>query len=535
MTSPRGPRHDPRRTAVCVPISVATVVANHQWTTVCPKRTTVRDRSCGAASDALHQNAGMPIQIATANALRGAAALRSLVDAVVAADEHDESDWIEWKGQLDVATKEGCSHIARAVLGLANRDPERAEVTVEGLGYVVAGAEPGALHGLTSVDPAQLGQLIEPYLGGADGPAWAPLYVPLDDKIVLVVTVEAPKPGDPIRTLRREFGKYREGTIFVRKHGRTEVADAADIEALQRRLLASGRRAATSLAVRVIGDVPLSWFDAGALTSQIKEWAEARRAQLVHAAREVERQRQAPADASETEALGGFGSIGHAVLPGVFESLAAVGQHLSALSPIEEDTRTLADFEQEVTDWADDVTAVAQGVLPGRYVHAGHGVIRLEVENLGSRFLPDVELDVIFDTEMAKALNEKPEWDRLPAEPRAYGEARRRNIYAPLVPSSPVFMPGGVPAFRAVGRRTWAEDGSMRVRWQVGDLRQYGRQISDDVYVFLASRPDDGMLHGTWRATVRDADGETTGTVDVPVSDAAVGVPALLELTRKRT
>lgn len=254
------------------------------------------------------QNGTVSIDEPTDQAIRGTAALRSLVEAVIAANPHDEADWIEWKGPLDLATKEGCFHVARAVLGLANREPERAQLVAEGLGYVVVGAEPGSLHGLTTVDPAQLDQVVEQYLGGADGPAWTPAYIPIGQTTVLVVTVEVPRPGDPIHTLRREFGKYREAAVFVRKHGRTDLAGAADMDALQRRLLASGGRRQANLAVSVVGDVPLSWFDSSTVQKEIEAWADAQHDRLVEPAREVERQREA-AKAKRREASG-FGILG---------------------------------------------------------------------------------------------------------------------------------------------------------------------------------------------------------------------------------
>src|SRR5438270_353217 len=99
---------------------------------------------------------GVAIDVPTDAGLRGSAALRQLVEAIAVAGEHDEADWIEWKGQLDLSTKPGCFHVARAILGLANREPERAQATCEGLGYVVVGAEPGTVHGVSTVDSANL-------------------------------------------------------------------------------------------------------------------------------------------------------------------------------------------------------------------------------------------------------------------------------------------------------------------------------------------------------------------------------------------
>ena len=202
----------------------------------------------------------MAVDIDTSKALRGVADLQRLVTAVAEADsEHDEPDWLEWKSTLDLSAKEGCFPVARAILGMANRLPDRAALTCEGLGFVVVGAEPSSCPGIATVDPATLTQLIEPYVGGADGPAWTPTYVPADGVTVLVVTVEAPGQGDPIFTLRREFDKARSGVVFVRKHGCTVPADAGDMDALQARLVAA--RPPTALEVGLIGDVPVSWYE----------------------------------------------------------------------------------------------------------------------------------------------------------------------------------------------------------------------------------------------------------------------------------
>jgi hypothetical protein len=471
------------------------------------------------------------IELATDAALRGAAALRSLVEAVVGAAEHDEADWIEWKGRLDLATKEGCFHVARAVLGMANREPDRAQLVVEGMGYVVVGAEPGTLHGLATVDPAKLGQLIEPYLGGADGPAWTPTYVPIDTATVLVVAVEAPKPGDPIRLLRRQLDKYREGSVFVRKHGRTDLADAADMEALQRRLLDAGGRRGANLAVGIVGDVPLSWFDPASLPTLVEQWADGEQQQLVGAAREVDRRRQEARAKAARDAGATSGILGGIVLPpAFFEQMSG----MSALGGFTlKDQRVLDEYEEEVAEWRKELVDAAPKCLPGRYVRAGHGVIQLEVENLGSRFLPDVEVEATFGDETAQGFHERPEWRDYPEKPHAFGEDRMRHDFASVL-NPPRFVPPVLPSVGSIGRRTWVEDGSVKVRWHVGDLRQHGKDQSEEVYVFLSARPPDGALHGTWKATVPDIEGVLTGTFDLPVADAPVDLGALLRARKRR-
>lgn len=465
----------------------------------------------------------------TDQAIRGTAALRSLVEAVVAADPHDEADWIEWKGPLDLATKEGCFHVARAVLGLANREPERAELVTEGLGFVVVGAEPGSLQGLTTVDPAQLDQVIEQYLGGADGPAWTPAYIRVDQDNVLVVTIEAPKPGDPIHTLRREFGKYREAAVFVRKHGRTDLADAADMDALQRRLLASGGHRQAKLAVSVVGDVPLSWFYPSTVQKDIEAWADAQHDRLIEGAREVERQREA-AKAKRREAASRVGLVGGVTFPpALFEQFTSTA---AAFGPVP-DQRTLDEYEQEVADWRREILEAAPKCLPGRYARAGHGVIRLRAENLGGRFLPDVEIEATFGDVSARGLDEEPEWMDYPARPHPFGQPTQRYDFASML-GAPYISPV-IPAIGSTRRRTTrVEDGSVKVRWHVGDLRQHGKDESEEVYVFLGARPADGTLHGTWKATVPDMEGVVTGTFDIPVAEAPVNISALLAARKPR-
>ena len=127
---------------------------------------------------------------------------------------------------------------------------------------------------------------MEPYLGGADGPAWTPTYVTVDSATLLAVTVEAPKHGDPIFTLRREFGNSRSGTVFVRKPGRTVPADASDMDALQARLMAA--RPPTALEIGLTGDVPISWFEGETTSASLRAWVTESAESMVAAAREKE-------------------------------------------------------------------------------------------------------------------------------------------------------------------------------------------------------------------------------------------------------
>lgn len=193
----------------------------------------------------------MPVQIDLSTALRTPNALAQLVFAVTQASANDELDWIEWKSGLYLTDRQTQGTIARHILGMANRRPDQARLSAQGCGYLVIGAEPGKVTGVIEVDPADLTQAIRPYLG-AEGPVWTPGYVQLTSVSVLVIVVDAPKPGDRMFALEKQFTvkspggqpkTYLAGTIFVRRHGLTEQAGPGDIRALEARLLAPGREA----------------------------------------------------------------------------------------------------------------------------------------------------------------------------------------------------------------------------------------------------------------------------------------------------
>jgi hypothetical protein len=197
----------------------------------------------------------MAVMVDTSCALRTPEELVSLVQAIVAALPEDELDWIEWKIAGDLGSKATAGTIARHILGMANRIPDRAALHAQGCGYLVMGAQPGSLSGIVPVDPANLGLAVQPYLG-SEGPTWTHQYVPDGQVTVLVVMVEPPMPGHRIFTLQKEFTRisaegggsktYRAGTIFVRHPGRTEIAQPGEIKALEDRYAAPALEAGAS-------------------------------------------------------------------------------------------------------------------------------------------------------------------------------------------------------------------------------------------------------------------------------------------------
>lgn len=174
-------------------------------------------------------------------AARSAADRRRLAAAIRdSAPGIQETDWLEWKSTLDLSTPADRFEVARFVLGAANRDPERAAADAEGTAYLAAGVEPGIVHGIERRDVAQIEDAVSRFIGtDDDAPAWSAQYTELDGRDVLVITVEAPRQGDPIRTLRRGFGTFVPGDIFMRRPGQTRKATPDEVRMLSRRLAAN--------------------------------------------------------------------------------------------------------------------------------------------------------------------------------------------------------------------------------------------------------------------------------------------------------
>lgn len=168
-------------------------------------------------------------------AMRTADELLMLVRAIHGSPaDTQETNWLEWKSSLDLTRPAGKFAVAKAILGFSNRSVEQAQLAAEGVAYMVVGVKPEAAAGIGAVDHADLGQGIKTY---ANGTRWTPFYVPFGGVTVLVVVVEAPRPGDPIHPLRKAYDRFDKGTIFHRGTAHTEPAGPEEIEMLSRRLV----------------------------------------------------------------------------------------------------------------------------------------------------------------------------------------------------------------------------------------------------------------------------------------------------------
>ena len=118
----------------------------------------------------------------------------------------------------------------------------------------MVGVSPGDIVGTAVYDTAEIEAGLTRYVGRApDAPQWAPAFVEVAGKRILILTVEPPQPGQPGWPCRRTYSAdprledmrpIRDGALFVRHKANTEEATSADIDMLFRRAGGAHRRIA---------------------------------------------------------------------------------------------------------------------------------------------------------------------------------------------------------------------------------------------------------------------------------------------------
>lgn len=182
----------------------------------------------------------------------------ALINAIKGAPPTEpETDWVEWKSQIDLTTPEWRFKCAKSVLGFGNRDPSFAAQHFDGCAYLVVGVEPGGLTGTTAHDPADVERWLGRYVASGE-PQWRVDYMEADGRTVMLISVEAPRAGHPPFTLRKAYGTFEEGAIFVRRNGLTERANSHDVARLTQRASAGGAR--LDIALERFGDDDLRAF-----------------------------------------------------------------------------------------------------------------------------------------------------------------------------------------------------------------------------------------------------------------------------------
>jgi hypothetical protein len=383
--------------------------------------------------------------------VRGLRDLERLVRYVLAANPKNETDWLEWKVGLDLGAPSDRFSVSKQILGFGNRHPERAQLNAGGCSYVVLGAEPGRLAGQASMDPADLEAGLGPYIGQV-GPVWTPIWVSVDGTDVLVILVEPPGWGNRIHTLKKGYENFRPGHVFIRRSGSTHVANPAEIEMLETRLLT---RPANPLLIEllVVGEPPVT-LDVS--DEAVQEWLDAERKRLLEpllAHEERRRRRRAETKGISGDNLGPLGvnleGVGLAA-----SRVAAIGQLADTLGTIgttQPEKRTPEEYRDSVEAYLAECQRVLAEAVLGRIVDNDAALLGLAVRNPSDRNLPSVKVEVEFNGPVL-SFDEDPEVEELPPPPRKWGatEIRYRFLFAfvratddsnPVIPGAWVYYP----------------------------------------------------------------------------------------------
>lgn len=461
----------------------------------------------------------MAIELDTSQPLRRPADLRQLVEAIRAAGVADEAHWVEWKSSLPLDALDGWFSISKQILGFANRHPDRAARFVGGLGYVVVGAEPGTVSGITPVDVAQLDDWLRGYLGN-DGPVWSPTYVTVDGVEVLVVVVEPPRWGDRIFLLRKTYQPPKrgngadKGTVFIRREAKTERANDVEHDMLQDRLLRSQRQPGLELTVGwKYGPVALT---AIAATVELRRaWLDKRRAVLLRSLNEPVKE---PPSADKRRAVSSGRPLSKALI-----------------TASRREDRTPDQYRQEVEEHLEKAGRQLPVLMADRLAQSGANTIRLLAGNPSDRNLPKVEVE-LYVPGRVRACDEDDLADddrsipELPTPPRRYGTLRPPiGLGGPSglgglsgLPINPAYLRMPVVP-RSIVPATLDIDnsGSARLTFRLGDLRPR-EQVELDAFSLVVAEPAGGTITARWQATSTGVDGVQEGSLSLTIAERAL-------------
>jgi hypothetical protein len=388
-----------------------------------------------------------------------------------------ESDWLEWKSRLDLGRTAQRAVAAKHILGFANRGPDRARRNAAGCGYLLIGVEPGCLTGVPEAwDPAQLESWIGRYVGAAV--AWDAHYVASAGRQVLAIGVEPPQWGDPLHPLRKESvdeaGKtLRNGTIFVRRLGKTVQADAAEIGMLTERARAGPRRLA--LAVEIASEPPEA-IPSGALSADCRDEA-------------LERWR--------LEALRG--------VPAEDPWFPGVGV----------ERRGPSSFRVEVDAYVERARAGWASVVAAALVGDRRSPLRLQLRNETERVFESVQLEAILPLERRQvATSPADAHDVLdvPEEPAPWHEPEQERV-----PSRAVSNKDAAKVQVEESCGSGADAREVLLRFDPVLVRPYTTHRLPEVLLMLPPALAGRELRIRWRATSRSTLGELSGQLRLPV------------------
>ncbi|MGC4769244.1 hypothetical protein ACLQ25_09720 [Micromonospora sp. DT44] len=446
----------------------------------------------------------MPLDFDSSRAPMTSRDYLSLAMAVKDARDSDESDWIEWKSTLDLASVDGKVAVARGIIGMANRSPSVASSHCEGRSFFVVGIHPGAVPGIDEIDPAVLEDRLRPYLGD-DGPRFAAHWVSVEGRTALVIEVAAPRDGDPVHHIRKEGPGVRDGDIFVRRGAKTTRASSVELQRLfQRARSTSGLR---GISLTMTGPPEVSTVDFS--DEMLDRWISTTRRSLL-------------------ASLPGPPESGIEFNPGleISRQIQSTLVRISRLFPQTEEDRTPEEYRSEVTKYLEKCRVALPHVLR-RTAYSKLPPVQLALTNDTEENYSAVQVVVYLpgtvsaERPLMLAANEA----RLPKPPRPYGPymdsplGRQVDIYrhSAFQGSSENVIFGNVNVTGPPGVQI-DNGGSVTLTFSPVDLRPLECDVLLTPVVLLPQVPIDGSIVATWTATSKSVRGVEKGSLEIPLA-----------------
>jgi hypothetical protein len=463
----------------------------------------------------------MAISFDTSLPIRRPSARVELVEAVLAAHEADEAEWIEWKREVPLGTPAGNFKAACQILGFSNRKPVEANRFLGGQAYLLIGVEPGGLVGAPVVDPARLEDWLRPYLGD-DGPVWDAHNVDAQDVHVVAIEVAPPRDGDPIRTLRKGYNEWHEGAVFIRRKGQTVRASSAEIAMLVARAAAASERVAVT--VRWTEESGIPALDVAGDT--LDGWVTGKRDALLRPLdADARRDRADSREAANADRVAGMaGSMMREL------SRTASFMHAAGYQP---DDRSREDFQSEVDSYLEELRKAAPVAAAARAMASGKSRLVAIVQNPTDTNFRRLRVRVhVPGPVIVVDAEDEEEWSEqgLPEAPRAWGSMRPparfdlpRSMMAPRLFPTPE-----IPRIRQSGLHI-EHEGSATVTADPIDLRPRDTVELDAIHLFPQPELAGQTIEATWEATSISADGVASGVLPIRVGDRPLTIEQLLE------
>ena len=416
----------------------------------------------------------MPLTLDTSRQFRSIQELAVLVEAISLAPlTESEPHWLEWKSQADLNDRRWHALIAKCIAGFANRDPIVAKRWAGGCSYMVIGAEPGNVSGVTPIDNANLHAGISRFVRTTV--RWSPQYIQHEGKQVLVISVEPPEHGDQIVAMLKSYQSNergasvcREGDVFLRRHGTTDLARQEDYDMLVLRFAASAELA-SGISVQILDDVTAVPVACG--SHDITTWCQHQ----------------------------------EHVLLAPLERGTHVGIGSSFLWSLE--NRSADEYRRQVASYLTQMTPLLPIMARARALMNRAPSMQLVVINETEYNFEGARVEVAIEGDVWAYQSSEDAQPKMPTPPRKWGSGL--DLFIPTIPTMPTTNPFGPHIDNS---------GSSSIEFDDVDLRPYGQVKLDPIYLVCDGNLAGATLTANWTATSSSARGVAHGEFPIKVS-----------------